>query len=255
MLRRLIIVAVLAGALPLAACGSGGGKTATPTTAALASATPALTAAATTAPAAISIDRPAAGAAVRVPFEIAGGANVFEGALQVQILGADGRVVCQRSVQATSGTGTPGTWATTMAFAPPASPGRATIRTFNVSARDGREENVVTRDIHLQSDAPAIVIAAPRCNADVAQGTMLAVNGTASVFEASLIVELRDGRGTPFVTQIVTADAAGPATGRWNTTLDLATVVAGAYELVAYGISARDGAQENVFAIPIRITV
>ncbi len=83
----------------------------------------------------------------------------------------------------------------------------------------------------------------------------LAVNGAASVFESSLIVELRDASGTPLVTQVITADAAGPATGRWSTTLDLATVVAGAYELVAYDISARDGTPENVFAIPIRITV
>lgn len=192
---------------------------------------------------------------MRVPFEISGRANVFEGALEVQVVGDDGRTLCHRAVQATSGTGTPGAWATTMAFPPPPVMGRATIRAFSVSAKDGSEQNVVTRDIQLQADAPAIVIAQPRCNADIALGSPLSVSGTASVFEANLLVELRDGRGTPLVTQIVTADAAGPATGRWGTTLDLAGVVAGVYELVAYDVSARDGTPENVFAIPIRITV
>jgi hypothetical protein len=253
--RGLPILATLAGSLALTACGSGGTGSATPATVTSAPAARSPTPVATTAPSAISINAPSAGASVRVPFDISGGANVFEAVLQVQILGQDGRMLCQRTVQATSGTGTPGTWTTTMAFAPPQVTGRATIRAFSISPRDGSEQNVVTRDIQLQADAPAIVIAQPRCNADVPQGSTLAVSGTASVFEASLLVELRDGRGAPLVMQIVTADAAGPATGRWSTTLDLAGIVAGAYELVAYDLSARDGTPENVFAIPIRITV
>jgi len=211
--------------------------------------------AATATPSAIRIDRPAAGAAVGVPFEIAGRANVFEAALVVQVLGPNGQALCERHVQATSGTGTPGTWAATMAFVPPPSAGTATIRAFSLSPRDGSEQNVVTRAVLVQADAPAIVIAQPRCNADVAQGSMLNANGTASVFEATLIVELRDAAGTVLVKQVVTADAAGPATGRWSTRLDVSRIVAGTYELVAYSASPRDGAPENIFSIPVRITV
>ncbi len=252
---HILLLLVIGGAL--SACGSGGGASATstpgsgPTPASSSAASPAPTVAS----AAISINVPHAGASVRVPFEISGAANVFEAVLFVQVTGADGRALCERRVQATSGTGTPGTWASVMAFPPPAAAAPVTIRAFSRSPRDGSEENAVTRSVQVSAETPAIVIAEPRCNADIAQGAALAVNGTARVFEATLMVELRDATGTVVRTALVTADAGAPDRGRWNTTLDLATVVAGAYDLVAYSISARDGTPENIFAIPVRITV
>ena len=256
MSRHLQILPLIAIGVALSACGSRGDAETTATPAprpSVSSSAPASTA--TAASAAISIDEPQADASVRVPFEISGAANVFEAALVVQVIGADGRALCERRVQATSGTGTPGTWATNMAFPPPASPAAATIRAFSRSPRDGSEQNAVTRSVQVSAEPPSIVIAEPRCNADIAQGSALTVSGTARVFEATLMVDLRDATGTVVRTALVTADAGGPDTGRWTTTLDLATVVAGAYELVAYAISARDGTPEDIFAIPVRITV
>ncbi|MBI5285208.1 MAG: hypothetical protein HY874_08960 [Chloroflexi bacterium] len=255
--RRLHILLLIAISVALSACSSGGGASATSTPAPRP--TPgtrtAPSPAATTAASAISIDEPRAGASVRVPLVISGAANVFEAVLFVQVTGVDGRALCERRVQATSGTGTPGTWATIMAFPPPASPAPVTIRAFSRSPRDGSEENAVTRSVQVSAEPPAIIIAEPRCNTDIAQGSTLTVNGTARVFEATLMVELRDAAGVVVKTALVTADAGAPDTGHWSTTLDLATVVAGAYELVAYSTSARDGSPENIFAIPVRITV
>ena len=256
MRQHLPLLALFAISVTLSACGSSGDASATATPAPRPTASSSAPApAATVASAAIGIDRPAAGASVRVPFEITGTANVFEAALVVQVIGGDGRALCERRVQATSGTGAPGTWATIMAFPPPAAAAPATIRAFSRSPRDGAEQNAVTRSVQVSAEPPSIVIAEPRCNADIAQGSTLTVSGTARVFEATLTVELRDASGTALRTALVTADAGAPDTGRWSTALDLATVVAGTYELVAYSISARDGTPENIFAIPVRITV
>jgi hypothetical protein len=254
--RQLQILLLFAIGVALSACGSSGGASPTSTPAPPPTATSSVPSpTATAASTAISIDVPRAGASVRVPFEISGTANVFEAALVVEVIGADGRPLCERRVQAMSGTGTPGTWTTIMAFPPPASAAPVTIRAFSRSPRDGSEQNAVTRSVQVFAEAPAIVIAEPGCNTDIAQGSTLAVNGTARVFEATLTVELRDAAGTVVRTALVTADAGAPDTGRWTTTLDLGTVVAGAYELVAYSVSARDGTPENIFAIPVRITV
>jgi hypothetical protein len=203
---------------------------------------------------AITIDQPPDGAAVTVPLALSGTADVFEAALSVAVSDASG-VLCERRLQATSGTGTRGTWTATMAFSPPVQRESITVRAFSVSPKDGSEINAVTRRLQLAPDVPGIVIAQPRCGADVPGGASLAVSGTASVFEAALAVELRTSSGTVVAAMHVTADAGAPATGSWSTRLDLNGIAAGTYELVAYSGSARDGTPENVFSIPIRITV
>lgn len=203
---------------------------------------------------AITIDQPPQGAKVNVPFEISGTADVFEAVLSVAVSDASG-TLCERTVQATSGTGTRGTWTATMAFVPPAQAETITVRASSRSPKDGAEINVVIRSLQLAPDVPDIVITRPRCAGDVAGGASLAVSGTASVFEAALAVELRTSSGAVVATKHVTADAGAPATGRWSTQFDLDGVAAGAYELVAYSVSARDGTPEHVFSIPIRITV
>jgi hypothetical protein len=200
------------------------------------------------------IDRPAAAATLAIPFEISGTANVPGGALSVSLSDASG-TLCERDLKTTSGTGTPGAWRTTMAFAPPAAPGPVTIRVFSRSPQDGATVNIVTRTVQLIGDAPDIVIAEPRCAADLAAESALRVSGTARVFEAALTVELRASSGAVVRQQHVTADAGAPATGRWSAALDLTGIPAGRYDLVAYSISARDGAPEHIFSIPVRITV
>ena len=200
--------------------------------------TVAATAAATVQPPAISIDVPAANANVHVPIEVRGSSNVFEGVLSVQLQQTDGTLLCERRVQSTSGTGTPGTWQTTIAVPPPVSASQGTIRAFSRSARDGSEENVVTRGIVVAPDAPAIVILTPGCNVDIAAGT-----------------GLRNPDGMVVASQPVTADAGAPARGNWSAMLNISSLPAGTYELTAFDLSARDGSRENEFSVPIRITV
>ena len=259
-MHRFLLIALLGAALTFASCDDDD-PVATPTVGATATIeAPSASPTADGAALAISINEPAEGATVAVPFEVSGDANVFEGVLSVEVLDEHGDVLCRRNVQATSGTGTPGTWETTIAFDPEravdvaddAAAPTLTIRAFNFSAMDGAEENVVTRDVTLDPEPPAIVIALPTCEADVAQGASIAVNGEAAVFEAALTVELRDASGTAVLTQNVMA-ASGVERSPWNTTLDLTGIEAGAYEIVAFSFSAEDGAIQDEFAVPIRI--
>ena len=132
--------------------------------------------------------------------------------------------------------------------------GPATIRAFDRSAKDGSEENVVTRGIQLTAEAAPIVITSPGCNAQVQAQSKLDVKGSASVFEATLLVDLRDSTGKVIKTESVKASASAPETGTWQTSFDLGSLPTGDYEIVAYSKSARDGSAQNVFGVPIRIT-
>lgn len=208
-------------------------------------------------PAAITIDALATGETLSVPFEVSGGANVFEGALVVDVLGnAAGLVLCRRNVQATSGTGTPGTWSAVIAFPPPPVDSPATLRAFSLSAKDGSEQDVVERAITISSDQPNIVIESPRCSDVVRPGAMLVVRGNAQVFEAALSVELRDASGATFLAQNVLADS-GVERSPWSATLDLSGLPEGSglYDLVAYSYSAEDGSIINEFPVPILVQV
>jgi len=240
------VVGVLAS-LALTACGGG---SIAPVATAPSSAASAPATATSPAPHAIVIDRPVAAASLSIPFEISGTARVPDGALVVSVSDASG-TLCEHELNVAVG----GAWRTTMAFAPPAAPGPVTIRAFSRSPRDGTEINVVTRTVQVTADPPDIVIAEPRCAADLAAESALRVSGTARVFEAALTVELRASTGAVVAQQHVTADAGGSATGRWSAELDLAGIPAGRYDLVAYNISPRDGTPEHIFSIPVRITV
>lgn len=253
-MRRRSAAALLLPVLALASWSCGGDDDAPD-----ASATPAATPAPTSAPAsptaeaaAIEIDEPAPDATVTVPFTMSGGANVFEAALTIDVLGnAAGAVLCTRHVQATSGTGTPGTWEGIMAFTPPDTPVPVTLRAYNFSARDGAMENVVERSVTLSDERPNIVIESPACAEDVGQG-MLSVSGMALVFEAVLFVDIRDASGTAVLTQRVMA-AGGTEFSPWTATFDLSALPGGFYDVVAYNLSSRDGAIENEFPVQIAV--
>lgn len=200
----------------------------------------------------IEIDAPVDGANVSVPFTARGSANVFEAALILQVVDDAGAVVCERSVQATSGTGTPGTWEAEVAFVPPASDAEMTLRAFSLSARDGSEENVVEHAIRVSADEPNIIITSPECGQHVQALTALTVEGIATAFEATLTVEVRDMSGEVVRSEVVTAD--NFERGNWQTSFDLTGLDTAQYEIVAYSLSAEDGSVQDVFSIPIRIT-
>jgi hypothetical protein len=253
-MRKLIVASIMSAmiaSLSLAGCnGSSVPPTPTPEPS---TATPAARASPTPAGAFVRIDKPTDGATVAVPIDVSGEADVFEAALTVDVLDASGVGLCIRHIMATSGTGTPGTWATTMAFPPPPAVERVTVRGYSFSAKDGSMVNLVKRNVTVSSHRPAIFITSPACGATVVPGATLAVQGRATVFEAALTVELRDASATAVVTQNVMADS-GTDESDFSAALAIpATLPSGFYDLVAFDHSARDGAVENAFAIQVEV--
>lgn len=234
--------------LSVNACGDDGGE-ATPTTAAAATAT--APASPTPAGVGITIDEPGNGVTVSVPFTMSGAADVFEAALTVDVLGATNQTLCVRHIMATSGTGTPGTWETTMAIPPPNAPEAVTVRAYSFSPRYGAVENLVERAVTLSIDRPAIFITSPACGATLAPGSALVVRGRALVFEAVLMVELRDASGTALVTKRVMAAGGTEESDFFANLVIPATLPSGFYDLVAFNFSARDGSIENESSMQI----
>jgi hypothetical protein len=258
MMRRLPALFLISCAIALTAWSCGDDDDGAPTaTAPAPSATPAATS--TTAPSAsptlesgILIEEPADGATLTSPITMSGRANVFEAALTIDALGnAAGLVLCTRHVMATAGTGTEGSWEGVLAIDPPDTDVPITLRAYTFSAMDGSMQDLQERSVTLSTEDPAIVITTPACAANVGN-TSLTVEGMALVFEAVLHVDIRDSSGTVVATNRVMA-ASGTEFSFWSTTFDLSGLAPGFYDLVAYDLSARDGAIENEF--PVQISV
>jgi hypothetical protein len=90
---------------------------------------------------AILVESPTPGEDISSPLRITGTANTFEATFQVEMLGADRRLLGQRFVTATSGSGTRGTFDAKVTFAAQAGP--ATLVVFEVSAEDGSRINEI----------------------------------------------------------------------------------------------------------------
>jgi spore germination protein GerM len=89
----------------------------------------------------IFVESPAPWDTVSSPLQIHGTANTFEAVFQLQVLDADGNLLIDEPVMATSGTGTRGTFDITVEF--DAETDEGTVRVFEYSARDGSEVNIV----------------------------------------------------------------------------------------------------------------
>ena len=149
---RLLALASAGLAVTLfAACGEGGsGTTPTPAPSATASTEPSATASPTAAPtatpsptalAAIVIEHPAAGATVHSPFHVAGTADTFEAVFRLEVRTPSGTVLSSQQVQATSGTGTRGTFDATVTLS---HTGPVVLVAYEVSPRDGSHVNQVS---------------------------------------------------------------------------------------------------------------
>jgi germination protein M len=88
---------------------------------------------------AILVESPVPGEDVSSPLRIEGTANTFEATFQVEVVDARGRVLGQRFVTATSGSGERGTFDAAVAFA--AMQGPVRLVTYEVSAEDGSRIN------------------------------------------------------------------------------------------------------------------
>lgn len=95
----------------------------------------------------ILVESPAPGDDVSSPLRITGTANTFEATFHVEVLGVDRRVLGERFVTATSGSGTRGTFDANVTFA--AITGPATLVVFERSAEDGSRINEVEIPVQI----------------------------------------------------------------------------------------------------------
>lgn len=97
---------------------------------------------------AILVESPAPGEAVRSPLRIRGSANTFEATFLAHVVDADGDVVAEQVVTATSGSGTRGTFRATIPFEVDSAGGKLVV--FEQSAEDGEPVNTVEIPLRLQ---------------------------------------------------------------------------------------------------------
>jgi len=93
---------------------------------------------------------------------------------------------------------------------------------------------------------PPIVVESPAEHAVVSP--TFVVRGTASVFEATLVVELRRG-GAVLERQTVTASEGAPGRGSFRTTVHAPS--SGAATVVAFSPSAADGSPQHMQTVPV----
>lgn len=89
----------------------------------------------------VLLEQPRMREPVTSPAHLSGSANVFEATFGVEVVDGEGVVVAGKTVTATSGSGTRGTFDTTVAFETDNS-GLGAIVTFVESARDGTRQDV-----------------------------------------------------------------------------------------------------------------
>ncbi len=90
----------------------------------------------------ILIESPAIGDVVTSPITVTGTANTYEAVFQIQVIDAGGHAILTQRVQATSGTGTRGTFSSAITL-PADLHGAATLRAFEYSPKDGSPINTV----------------------------------------------------------------------------------------------------------------
>jgi hypothetical protein len=117
----------------------------------------------------------------------------------------------------------------------------ATVKRVDVAGRAG-----LTRD-DFASYVPPIFVESPAAGAQVPQ--TFHVSGTASVFEATLVVQLvRDGK--VILKQSVTASEGAPGRGTFNTTVH---ATPGEVTVAAFSPSAADGTPQHEVDVPVTI--
>jgi hypothetical protein len=116
------------------------------------------------------------------------------------------------------------------------------IEHVDVAGRTG-----LTRD-DFASYVPPIFVEAPAAGADVGQS--FRVSGTASVFEATLVVQVVRG-GKVLEKQTVTASAGAPDRGTFEATLHASP---GAATVQAFSPSAADGSPQHEVDVAVEVT-
>ncbi len=97
---------------------------------------------------AILVEAPLPGDRVATPFHVRGTADTYEATYMVSLTDSSGTTLYEQSGMATSGSGTRGTFDQTVTFSG-AVGGRAVLKLWEVSAKDGTAINVVTIPVEL----------------------------------------------------------------------------------------------------------
>jgi len=100
---------------------------------------------------------------------------------------------------------------------------------------------------------PAIFVESPAVG-DVVTDVVLIVEGSASVFEATFVAEVVNGKGTLVATKTVMAEEGAPGRGAFAAKLRPPPMT-GRGELVVYEVSMEDGSRMNEVRIPLRFAV
>ncbi len=93
----------------------------------------------------IFVATPARDSTVSSPVHLAGTADTFEATFQLEVH-AGGKLLSTRTVTASSGSGTRGTWATTLALPP----GEVTLVLYEASAKDGSHIHTTEVPLHVR---------------------------------------------------------------------------------------------------------
>lgn len=102
----------------------------------------------------------------------------------------------------------------------------------------------------FEAQAPAILVERPLPGDRVS--TPVLVTGTANVFEARFLVDIRSAAGTLLARRGVQASAGTGTRGRFAVRIPLASTAKDAV-VVAYERSARDGSPVHVVRVPVRV--
>jgi hypothetical protein len=121
-----------------------------------------------------------------------------------------------------------------------------TVRRVVLVAGAGRRSATRADYADLTPSAP-IFVEAPRRDSTVS--SPIRASGTAVVFEATLVMDVRSG-GKLVTRKTITASRGGPYRGTWSTTADLPP---GDYELVFYEPSAENGQPLHSTTVPITV--
>ena len=204
--------------------------------------------------AAISVSAPRSGAEVTVPITVKGAASVFEGTVLIAVESADGsKTFCMTFTTAAEGAPGRGSFEAQIAFPPPSSSIDGRVRVFSESPKDGSVQNLVSVPVVISSEQPAIVIESPLCNAEVK--SPVTVKGTASVFEAALVVVVKNSSGEEIGRSNILASEAAPVGGTFSEEVSFSLPGVGTQNgtIGAYSSSPRDGSIINVFSVPVTL--
>lgn len=101
---------------------------------------------------AVFVLSPTWGSTIRSPARIRGTANVFEAVFRIEITDWDGRIVADKVVMASSGTGTRGTFDVTLSYETLRS-GLGAVIVSSESPKDGSRINVVETPVYVRQSA------------------------------------------------------------------------------------------------------